>query len=84
VIGAGLPASERKGEGHMPSILIVVQTEADARSATRDDRRRFQLKERVSASDFNNPHFAAQLIQRIGWALADAETAEQAEKTFTP
>jgi hypothetical protein len=44
----------------------------------------FQLKELVSASDVNNPHFAAQLIQPIGWALVDAETAEQAEKTFTP
>jgi hypothetical protein len=39
------------------------------------------LTERVSASDVNNAHFAAQLSQGIGWALADAETAEQAVKT---
>jgi hypothetical protein len=83
--GRRRPASLRtQGEGHVPSILIVAQTEADARTATRDDRRTFQLKERVSASDVNNAHFSAQLMERIGWALADAEAAEQAGKTSTP
>jgi hypothetical protein len=37
----------------------------------------------VSASDVNNAHFSAQLMERIGWALADAEAAEQAGKTST-
>jgi hypothetical protein len=36
----------------------------------------FQLKERVTASDVSHPHVATQLIQRIGWALLDAEQAE--------
>jgi hypothetical protein len=35
------------------------------------------LDERVSASDLVSDHFAAQLVERIGWALADAESAEQ-------
>jgi hypothetical protein len=38
----------------------------------------FQLKERVSAADVDNPHFSSLLIERIGWALADAEDAERA------
>jgi len=36
----------------------------------RDLRRRFELEERVTSSDARDPHVAAQLIERIGWALA--------------
>jgi len=36
----------------------------------------FQLKERVTSSDMRDPHVAAQLIERIGWALLDAEDVE--------
>jgi hypothetical protein len=32
----------------------------------------------MSASDLSDPHIAAQLIERIGWALTDAEDAERA------
>lgn len=31
------------------------------------------LRERVSGSDFESPHFAGQLVERIGWAVGDAE-----------
>ena len=31
---------------------------------------------RVTSSDVRDPHVAAQLIERIGWALADAEDVE--------
>ena len=61
----------------MPSIIIVADTKAEGQVAFPDDRRRFQLKERVSASDVANPHFSSHLIERIGWALADAEQAER-------
>jgi hypothetical protein len=61
----------------VPSIIVVANTETEDRVASRKDRRAFQLKERVNASDVGNPHFSSQLIERIGWALADAETAEQ-------
>jgi hypothetical protein len=30
----------------------------------------------VTSCDVRDPHVAAQLIERIGWALADAEDAE--------
>jgi hypothetical protein len=32
----------------------------------------------VTSSDVSDPHVAAQLIERIGWTLADAEHAERA------
>ncbi len=34
------------------------------------------LDERIATSDLTSDYFAAQLIQRIGWALADAEATE--------
>jgi hypothetical protein len=67
----------------MPSIVVVADTKTEDRTF-RDDRRTFQLKERVSASDVDDPHFSSQLIQRIGWALADAEEAERTGKDATP
>jgi hypothetical protein len=60
----------------VPSIIVVAHTEAAGQIPSQGDRRRFQLKERVSASDVANPHFSSQLIERIAWALADAERAE--------
>ena len=63
----------------MPSIIVVAHEDAEGQIPSRGDRRRFQLKERVSASDVANPHFSSQLIERIAWALADAERAERGQ-----
>ena len=68
----------------MPSIIVVANTETKERIASRDDQPVFQLKERVSASDIDNPHFSSQLIERIGWALADAENADSQARTPRP
>lgn len=35
------------------------------------------LDERIVASDLSSDHFAGALIERIGWALADAHDAER-------
>lgn len=35
------------------------------------------LDERIVTTDLDSDHFAAQLIERIGWALLDADAAEQ-------
>jgi hypothetical protein len=35
------------------------------------------LNERVSATDFESGHFAARLVERLGWAVADADEAEK-------
>jgi hypothetical protein len=55
----------------MPSILIVPDTGSD------DVAERFKLRERVSADDLHDEHICAQLLQRIGWAVEDAEREEQ-------
>jgi hypothetical protein len=34
------------------------------------------LDERIAASDLDSDHFARALIERIGWALSDADHAE--------
>lgn len=34
------------------------------------------MRERVLASDLESEQFAAQLVQRIAWALADADSIE--------
>jgi hypothetical protein len=36
------------------------------------------LDEHIAASDLASDHFAGQLIERIGWACADAESSERA------
>jgi hypothetical protein len=72
-----------ESEQHVPSIIVVADTETEDRPSW-DDGRTFQLKERVSASDVGNAHFSSQLIERIGWALADAEEAERTGNDSTP
>ena len=36
------------------------------------------MDERIAASDMDSDHFANALVQRIGWALSDADQAERA------
>jgi hypothetical protein len=36
----------------------------------------FKLKERVSTTQLRDQHFGAQLLERLRWALEDAERAE--------
>jgi hypothetical protein len=61
----------------VPSVIVVADSDTDEPSAFGHDRRSFQLKERVTSSDLSDPHLAAQLIQRIAWALDDAEDARR-------
>lgn len=36
------------------------------------------LRERVTVADFESQHFADQLVERLGWAVSDADDVEQA------
>ena len=56
----------------MLNIIVVDDEHAD-------DATPFAFKERVSAPLLQDPHFAAQLIQRVAWAVADAEQDEPEE-----
>lgn len=49
----------------MPQIIVQAGSADRPGSVT--------LNERVSGSDLNNDHFTGQLMERIGWALLDAE-----------
>lgn len=51
---------------------IVVTTEPTVGSPARA----VLLDERITTSDLASDHFAAQLIERIGWALLDADGHE--------
>ena len=51
----------------MPQIIVTAN----------DHEAAVTLRERVTASDFESDHFAAQLIERLGWAVSDAHEAEQ-------
>ena len=35
------------------------------------------LMERVNVADFESEHFAAQLVERLGWAVEDADEVER-------
>ena len=57
----------------MASIIVVADTDASG----------FLFKERVSAPLLDDAHFSWQLIERMAWALADAERAERARDRST-
>ena len=40
------------------------------------------LEERVYSAHLASDHSAAQLIQRLGWAITDAEDTQRAEQTL--
>lgn len=43
------------------------------------------LKERVNVADFESDHFAAQLVERLGWAVSDAHDVEdEPAETHSP
>jgi hypothetical protein len=48
---------------------------ADKTSA--GDGRAIMFTERVSVSDFESDHFQSQLVERLGWAVGDADAVEQ-------
>jgi hypothetical protein len=39
------------------------------------------LRERVNVADFESDHFAAQLVERLGWAVNDAHEAAPEPQT---
>ena len=43
------------------------------------------LRERVTVADFESGHFAMQLVERLGWAVGDADEVERvAEPMLDP
>jgi hypothetical protein len=55
----------------MPQIIVT------ADGPTEDGRPPIMFRERVSVSDFESQHFTAQLAERLGWAVGDADEFER-------
>lgn len=59
----------------MPQIIVT----ADQDSVATDPS--VMLRERVNVRDFDSEHFAAQLVERVGWAVSDAHEVEQEHRS---
>jgi hypothetical protein len=55
----------------MPHIIVTADRTDDRGESP------VMLNERVNATDFESGHFAARLVERLGWAVADADEAEK-------
>ncbi len=53
----------------MPQILVVTDQNDDPD-------RTVVYRERVSLSDLESEHFSGQLVERVGWAMLDADELE--------
>ena len=58
----------------MPQIVVTTDDAAA-------DPGRVLLKERVAPSDLESDHFSAQLVERVGWAVLDADGLEHPAPT---
>jgi hypothetical protein len=58
----------------MPRIIVTTDPPTTARPAP------VLLDERVYSIHLDDDHNAAQLIERLGWAISDAEQAQRAEQ----
>lgn len=54
----------------MPEILVAATDRGDNPTIV-------LYRERVTPADMQDDHMAAQLIERVGWAIVDAEQTEQ-------
>jgi hypothetical protein len=55
----------------MPQIIVTAGSGRDVEEGS------VMLRERVSAADFESQRFAANLLERLGWAVEDATAAER-------
>ena len=58
----------------MPQIIVTADRSDDRGEGA------VMLRERINVSDFESDHFAAQLVERLGWAVSDAHEAERTER----
>jgi hypothetical protein len=50
----------------MPQVIVIADSPAE------DGTAQVMFRERVTERDFESGHFAAQLAERLGWAVGDA------------
>jgi hypothetical protein len=73
-MGAILRSEPKRGDT-MPQILVVADAPQDSNAA-------IVYRERIVPTDLESDHFSGQLIERVGWAVLDADELEhdKAEK----
>jgi hypothetical protein len=54
----------------MPQILVVADPPGESESTV-------VYRERVATTDLESAHFSGQLVERVGWAVQDADQLEQ-------
>jgi hypothetical protein len=54
----------------MPRIIVMSESSTEREGG-------ITLDERVASADMRSGHHAAQLIERVGWAVHDADDAEK-------
>jgi len=54
----------------MPQILVVADP-------PQEDGSTVVYRERVSPADLESDHFSGQLVERVGWAVVDADRLEE-------
>ncbi|HEX3323789.1 MAG TPA: hypothetical protein VHR65_01440 [Solirubrobacterales bacterium] len=57
----------------MPQILVVTD-------APQEDASTVVYRERISTTDLESDHFSGQLVERVGWAVVDADQLEHEEE----
>jgi hypothetical protein len=57
----------------MPQILVVTDSQAEETKGA------VVYRERISATDLESAHFSGQLVERVGWAVRDANERERAD-----
>ena len=58
----------------MPQIIVT------ADKSSEDAEPPIMFKERVSVSDFESRHFATQLVERLEWAVGDADELNRSSR----
>jgi hypothetical protein len=61
----------------MPQIIVTAGDGAKLEAGT------VTLRERINVSDFESDRFAANLVERLGWAVNDAIDAEERDSAPT-
>jgi len=61
----------------MPQILVVADSLSETASAV-------VYRERISSTDLESAHFSGQLVERVGWAVRDANELERKIVKLSP
>lgn len=64
------PSTQSIKEANMPQILVAADTPEETQGPV-------VYQERIALSDLESDHFAAQLVERVGWAVLDADEVEK-------